>query len=383
MDDFTFHWKTNIIFGRKTEKQVGTETKKYSGKVLLHYGQKSIKESGLYSTVISSLREAGVDFVELGGVIPNPRIDTVNKGIKLCREHKIEFILAVGGGSVIDSAKAIAIGTNYKGDVWDFFSKKIEITNAIPIGVILTIPAAGSEASPNSVITNHKRKLAVGSDLIRPMFAIMNPELTYSLPKFHSACGISDMLAHIIERYFTNTKFVDFSDKLCEATMRSIIRNAKFVLHDPTNYIYRSEVMWASTIAHVGLLGTGRVEDWASHKIEHELSAYYDIVHGAGLSVIIPAWMKYVYKHDILRFARFGKEVWGIDKESADAALSGIHALEAFYKDIGLPVRLSELKIDDRKLKEMARMCTANGKIGNFVSLGQEDVLHIYKLALK
>jgi len=377
MENFTYSWKTEIIFGKGAESRVGDETKKYGKKVLLHYGKESIKKSGLYDKIVASLKDAGIEFIELAGVVPNPRIELVREGIEICRKENIDFILAVGGGSVIDSAKAISLGVHYGEDVWDFFEKKIPAKKVLPVGVVLTIPAAGSEASYATVITNGNEKLSYYTKLIKPRFAIMNPELTMTLPNFQTACGIADMIAHIVERYFTNTQNVDLTDKLCEATIRSIVKNAKLVLEQPNNYDYRGEIMWASTVAHQGFLGAGREEDWASHKIEHELSAYYNITHGAGLATIVPAWMKHVYKHDEKRFEQFAKEVFG-----KDSALEGITALEHFFKEIGLPTRLNELNIGEEKLELMANAAVRGDHLGNFVKLKSEDILEIYKLAL-
>lgn len=384
MQNFTFQSPTKIIFGKGTESHVGEETKALGKKALLHYGTGHIKKSGLYNKVVDSLKSAGIDFIELSGVVPNPRLGLVREGIRICRENKVDCILAVGGGSVIDSAKAIAAGV-YCDDVWELFSKQLPVEKALPTGVVLTIPAAGSEASWACVITNEKecRKLAIVSRLLRPAFAIMNPELTFSLPDFQTACGVADMMAHIFERYFTNTQHVDFTDKLCEASLRSIIKNAGLVLKEPENYDYRAEIMWASTIAHNGLLGTGREEDWASHRIEHELSAFYDVAHGAGLAAIVPAWMEYVYRHDVKRFAQFAREVFGIQSEKdEDAALKGIKALKNFFKEIGLPTTLRELKIDNASLEKMARLCVNSRHVGSFVKLKEKDVLEIYRLAL-
>ncbi len=378
MENFTYQCGTKIIFGRGTEKFAGEETKKIGGKVLLHYGTGSAIRSGLYDKVTDSLKKAGVSFIELAGVVPNPRLALVNEGIRICRENGIGAILAIGGGSVIDSAKAIAAGVCYNGDVWDIFEKHAPIEKALPLGVVLTIPASGSESSPDMVITNG-RKLAAGSNLLRPAFAIMNPELTFTLPPYQTSCGVADMMAHIIERYFTTTRHVDLTDKLCEATLRSIIRNARLVMKKPDDYDSRAELMLAATVAHNGSLGLGREEDWASHRIEHELSAIYDIAHGAGLAVIIPAWMKYVYKHDGKRFEQFAKEVWGIERE--EAALAGIEATKNFFGEIGLPTTLKELKIDGTKLEEMAEQCTKKGPLGSFVKLNAADVLKIYEMA--
>jgi hypothetical protein len=335
MENFTFLSPTKIIFGRGVENQVGDETRVYSKKVLLHYGGGTIKRIGLYDRVVKSLRDAGVEFIELGGVQPNPRLSLVKQGIELCRKHNIDFILAVGGGSVIDSAKAIAVGVPYEGDVWDFYSGKEVPEKALPVGVVLTIPAAGSEASKSSVITNedgwYKRGLNV--EIIRPKFAIMNPEITFTLPPYQTACGAADIMAHVMERYFTHQKDVDFTDRLCEATLKTIIKNVPIVLEEPENYQARAEIMWASTIAHNDLLSTGRIGDWASHAIEHELSGIYDVPHGAGLAVVFPAWMKYVYKEDVDRFVQFATRVWDVEMDFSNpdrTALEGIYRLTQF-----------------------------------------------------
>jgi alcohol dehydrogenase len=376
MENFEYQCETKIIFGKDTETKVGKLLK--NKKVLLHYGKNSIKKSGLYDKVIKSLKNEEIEFVELSGVVPNPHIELVNEGIELCRKENIDFILAVGGGSVIDSAKAIALGFYYEGDVWDFFTTGITPQKALPVGTILTIPAAGSEASLNTVITKGDRKRGMGSPLIRPKFAIMNPELTMTLPNFQTACGISDMLAHIMERYFTNTKNVDLTDELCEATMRTIIKNAKLVFKDPKNYNARAEIMLAGTIAHNGLLGIGREEAWTSHMIEHELSAYYDIAHGAGLSIIFPAWMKFVYEHDTNRFTQFAKAVWNVD-----SPLEGINELENFFKEIGLPTKLKDININNEKFELMAKGVTDIIKEFKFMNLNQKDIIEIYKSALE
>lgn len=386
MKDFEFQNCTKIIFGKDSEEKAGTEVKKYSSKILLHYGGGSIKKYGLYDRVISCLKKEDIGIVELGGVLPNPRLKLVKKGIELCRQEKIDFILAVGGGSVIDSAKAIAIGVPYKGDVWDFFEEKTKIKKSIAIAVILTIPAAGSEVSGASVITNEDGlyKKGVEANIMRPKFSILNPELTFTLDNNQTAIGVADILAHIMERYFTQEKNVDLTDRLCEATFKTLIKNISVVLKENDNYAARAEVMWAGSVAHNDLLDTGRVGDWASHMIEHELSAIYDIAHGEGLAIIFPAWMKYVYKNNIERFAQFGQRIWGVDFHPYDLegmALESIKRFEDFLKRIGLKTRLSEISISDDRFKEMAKKCTENGPVGSFVKLGKEDVLNIYNLA--
>ncbi|PRO67302.1 iron-containing alcohol dehydrogenase [Alkalicoccus urumqiensis] len=386
MENFVFQNATKLLFGSGQEKDTGSETAALGKKALLHYGGGSIKTTGLYDRVKASLEEAGVEVVELGGVKPNPLISLVREGIELCRTENVDVILAVGGGSVIDSAKAIAAGVYHDGDAWDFFTGKAEVTKTLPIGVVLTIPAAGSETSAGSVVTNEEGeyKRAFGHESLRPKFAILNPELTYTLPSYQTACGITDMSAHIFERYFTNSTHVDVTDRLCEGTLRSIIRHAHTVLDEPENYDARAEILYAGTIAHNDTLGVGRIGDWGSHDIEHEVSGIYDIAHGAGLAIIFPAWMKYVYKHDVERFAQFANRVWDIEIDLNDlegTALAGIEQVENFFDSIGMPTRLSDVDIDDTHFEKMAAKAVENGPVGQFVKLEKEDVKRIYELA--
>lgn len=386
MENFTFVNTTKIVFGRGAEEGVGREVKPFSARILIHYGRESIRKSGLLDRMCRSLDNEGIAHVELGGVVPNPRLSLVREGIRLCREKKLDFILAVGGGSVIDSAKAIAVGVPYDGDVWDFYLKKTTAAAGIPIGVVLTIPAAGSESSFGSVITNEEGALKRDalSEHMRPRFAIMNPELTFTLPPFQTACGAADIMSHVMERYFTNAKAVEFTDRLCEATLKTIIHHVPRVLKDPGDYDSRAEIMWAGTVAHNDLLSTGRIGDWGSHMIEHELSALYDVAHGAGLAVVFPAWMKRVYRHDVARFAQFAERVWNVDHDFADparTALEGIRRMEVFFREIGLPVTLEELGVRDDRYQEMARKCTERGPVGNFVKLGRDEVVEVYRLA--
>jgi len=388
MRDFEFLSPTKIIFGRNSEAKVGREVKNYSRKILLHYGKGSIIKTGLYDRVVKSLKEEGIDFIELGGVQPNPRVSLVREGIEICRKNGINFILAIGGGSVIDSSKAIAVGVPYSGDVWDFYAGKMEPKTALPVGVVLTIPAAGSEASKSSVITNEDGwyKRSINTEIIRPRFAIMNPEVTFTLPPYQTACGAADIMAHVMERYFTNDKGVNFTDRLCEATLKTVIYNVPIVLKKPDDYDARAQIMWASTIAHNDLLSTGRTGDWASHGIEHELSGIYDIPHGAGLAIVFPAWMRYVYKHNIERFIQFAINVWNVEPnfESPERiALEGVERLKRFFKDIGLPTSLSEANIGEDRLEEMATKATERGELGEFVKLKKEDVLNILRSVLK
>jgi alcohol dehydrogenase YqhD (iron-dependent ADH family) len=389
MENFSFENKTKIVFGKGAENEVGSEVKKFADRILIHYGKDSIKKSGLFDRVTQSLKKSGISFVELSGVIPNPRLDLVYEGINICRKNNIRFILAIGGGSVIDSAKAIAVGVPYSGDVWDFYCGKAQPSESLNVGTILTIPAAGSESSPSSVITNMNGQLKRGltNNITRPVFSILNPELTFTLPPFQTACGAADIMAHIMERYFTNTPAVDLTDRLCEATMKTVIENVLVCLKDPYNYDARAEVMWAGTVAHNDLLGTGRAGDWASHQIEHEISGIYDVAHGAGLSVVFPAWMKYVYKSNVSRFVQFASRVWNVEIDfhnQQKTALEGILRLERFFSSLALPNRLSEMGIGADRIEEMADKATGNGMwtAGNFVKLKRDDVVAILKSAL-
>ncbi|HQA52625.1 MAG TPA: iron-containing alcohol dehydrogenase [Spirochaetota bacterium] len=389
MNNFSFQNATKIIFGKGTEENVGEETKLHADKVLLHYGGGSIKQSGLYDRVTASLKKSGVAFVELSGVKPNPRLSLVKEGIKICRDNGIKFILAVGGGSVIDSAKAIAVGVPYSGDVWDFYDGKGAPKEALKVATVLTIPAAGSEASPSSVISDDEKQLKRGLtvEIIRPVFSIMNPELTYTLPAYQTACGAADIMAHIMERYFTNTTDVELTDRLCEAAMKTMINNVPQVLKKPDDYASRADVMWTGCVAHNDILGTGREGDWGSHMIEHEISAIYDVAHGAGLAVVFPAWMKYVYKHNVSRFVQFASRVFNVEIDFYNpekTALEGIRRLEMFFESIGLPVRLSQMNIKNDKISEMAAKSTQKDSfaVGNFVKLKTSDVAEILKLAL-
>ncbi|MHB1276601.1 MAG: iron-containing alcohol dehydrogenase [Candidatus Humimicrobiaceae bacterium] len=387
MENFIFKNETKIIFGKDTENDVGKEILRYGKKVLFHYGGGSIKKSGLYEKIMKSLKENGISVFELGGVRPNPVVSLIRQGIKICRENNIDFILAVGGGSVIDSTKAISMGVNYEGDIWDFFEGKAKLESTLPTGVILTIPAAGSESSVVTVITNENGLIKRGfhSSMLLPKFAILNPELTFTLPVFQVACGAADILAHTFERYFTQTKNVDLTDKLCEGLMKSVIKNSKIAISSLGNYNAMAELMWASTIAHNGILGTGRIEDWASHRLGHELSALYGITHGASLSVIFPAWMKYVYQYNIKRFAQFAERVFNINTDFGDEkwlAQRGIDELVYYFKELGLPTTLSELKIPFDKIELMAEKAVAKGPLGNFIKINKEDAIKIYELAV-
>jgi len=388
MRNFIFDNSTRVIFGKDSERQLGTEIKKYSEKVMLHYGGGSIKKNGIYEKVVKILEEKGIEIIEFGGVKPNPNLKTIYEGIKICRENDIDFILAVGGGSAIDSAKAIAAGVKYEGDVWDFYEKHLPIKEALPLGVVLTIPAAGSETSTATVITNEEKnlKIGTGSLVLRPKFAIMNPEFTFTLPPYQTAAGIVDMMAHIMERYFTRDRNVDFTDKVSEAALKSIIKNAAKVIDSPEDYDARAEIMWAGTMAHNDILGVGRQSDWATHAIEHQLSALYDLTHGAGLAIMFPAWITYVKDEYIEKIMQFFHNVFDVEAEfeyPEKMVEEGIKRLKAFYKSIGMPTNLEEAGITDDRFIEMAKLCTRNGTVGSFRKLDEEDVIEIYKLARK
>ncbi len=390
MLNFDFYAPARIIFGRDTQHEIGKLLKPHAKKVLLHYGGGSIKKTGLYDQVVKSLKDSQIDFVELGGVVPNPRLSLVHEGIELCKKEGVDLILAVGGGSAIDSAKAIAMGVYYEGDVWEVYDKGLEIEKALPVAIILTIPAAGSESSGDTVITKEdtERKYGYGSPKLRPLISIMNPELFFTLPKNQIANGVADMMSHVFERYFTNTRNVDLTDALSEATLTTIIANAPRLMEDPEDYNAWAEIGFAGTVAHNGLLGMGREQDWACHNMEHELSAIYDVAHGAGLAVVTPAWMTYVYKDNIDMFAQFAVKVMGVTKgfrDKEELVLEGINRLRRFYRLMGLPQTLSELGIDESKLELMAKRATgiAYGEevpLGGLKKLRWQDVLNIYQI---
>jgi len=389
MLDFSYYAPTYYEFGRKSEEHVGELIQRFDGhKVLIHYGGGSVQKSGLLDRIKTYLSESNIPFLELGGVQPNPESDLVYNGIELCRKEKVDFILAVGGGSVIDSAKAIGAGVLYDGDFWDFFKdddcKVVE--NTLPVGVVLTIAAAGSEGSPSMVITNSEMKLKRGNikcDAVRPVFAIMNPELTFSLPEYQTACGIVDIMTHVIERYFSNTKGGSVTDRMCESILKAMIENGKKVMKDPNNYEARANIMWASTIAHNNICGVGRVQDWSSHKIEHELSAKYGIAHGAGLAVVVIKWMRFVSTLNPSKFIDFSKNVFGVCLDENDQYLVeiGILKLQEFWKSLGMPITIEELgyKSDDLEYLVEHVDYAEDGTLGNYVKLTPDDVRDIYR----
>ncbi|MCI9306919.1 MAG: iron-containing alcohol dehydrogenase [Lachnospiraceae bacterium] len=391
MNNFQYYTPTKVVFGKDTEKRAGELIKEQKGsKVLVHYGTGSVKKSGLLDRVYAALDGEGISYVSLGGAVPNPRLSLVYEGIELCKKEGVDFILAVGGGSAIDSAKAIALGTKYQGDVWDLYLKKASARDAIPLGVILTIAATGSEMSDSTVITNEEGWLKRGlhSDLIRPHFAIMNPELTYTLPEYQTMSGCTDILMHTMERYFSHEMDTDLVDGMAESLLKSVMRAAKVLLKDPKNYNARAEILWAGSLSHNGLTGCGRTGDWACHQLEHELGGMFDVAHGAGLAAVWGSWARYVYKEDVARFAKFAVNVMGIPYDYADpekTVLEGIEAMESFFRSIHMPVSIHELGVEvtQEQIKELAYKCTymEQRTIGGIKKLGKEDIAQIYEMA--
>lgn len=388
MDNFTFYTPTDYIFGRGVESQVGEQSARHLGqKVMIVFGQGSVRRSGLLDRVEKSLSDAGVSFVELGGIQPNPIDTPVYEGIEICRREGVTGILAVGGGSAIDTAKAIAAGVLYDGDFWDFYCGKSVIERALPVGVVLTIPAAGSEGSGNSVITktDGMRKISIRSPYhLRPRFALMDPELTYTLPPFQTACGVADMMAHIMERYFSPTKEVEITDRVSEGVLMAIIEEAPKVMANPHDYDARANIMWSGTLAHNGICGTGRVEDWTSHGLEHELSALYGVTHGAGLAVVFPAWLTYMAGEKPAKIAQFAHRVFGV-KETTDEkadALEGVARLRRFFKSLGLPSNFKELGIENPDIDTLVEKFHQNkGEApGGYLPLTRERSRAVYEL---
>ena len=390
MDNFTFLSPTEFIFGKDTENNCGRYVKKYGGsKVLVHYGSGSAVRSGLIDKVKASLDKEGLGYVLLGGVQPNPKDTKVYEGIELCRKENVDFILSVGGGSVIDSSKAIALGVPYDGDFWDFYGTGKHVEKALPIGVILTIAAAGSEGSGASVITKEEGKLKrdCGSDLLRSRFSILDPALTETLPAYQTACGATDIMAHVFERYFTNTKEVEITDRLCEAVLLTMVKETPRVIADPHNYEARANIMWAGMVAHNDIVGVGRSQDWNSHNIEHELSGLYDVAHGAGLAVIMPSWMEFVCTHNVMRMAQMAVRVFGCEMDFEDperTARQGIQAFRKFLVSIGMPINLKQLGAKEEDIPLLVSKLGLNGgRTGGYVNLSEDDITEIYHIAAK
>ncbi len=392
MKDFIYYAPTEVVFGQESEEKVAQMVSKYGGKkVLVHYGGQSAVKSGLLEKMCRLLGEGGIEYVTLGGVVPNPRLSKVREGIALCKKESVDFILAVGGGSVIDSAKGIAYGVCYDGDVWDFYTGKADAVAMLPMAAVLTIPAAGSEMSEASVITNEDGdvKLGYSNNLSRPKFAIMNPCRTFTLPPYQTAAGVTDMIMHTMERYFTKDDDMDLTTDLAEAVMRRMMTAVFAVLKDPEDYRHRAQIMWGGSVAHNGLTGCGISDDWATHQLEHELSGMFDVTHGAGLAAIWPSWARYVMHENLSRFVRFAVNVTGVPNDFTDpegTALQGIEAMERFYHAIGMPINIRELigrDITDDEIREMTRKCSRDGAAtcGCLKVLNAADMEAIYRMA--
>lgn len=392
MNNFKIYTPTKVVFGKDAESNVAALVKEFGGKkLLIHYGSGSVIRSGLMKRVTDILDAEKIEYVTLGGVVPNPRLGLVYEGIELCKKEGVDFILAIGGGSAIDSAKAIGYGVANGGDVWDLYDYKRKATACLPIGVILTLSATGSEMSDSSVITKEEglMKRGYNSDFARPRFAIMNPELTMTLPDYQTACGCTDIMMHTMERYFTNGGNMEITDAIAEGLLRTVMNNARILVKDPANYNARAEVMWAGSLSHNGLTGCGNDGgDWMPHKLEHELGGLYDVAHGAGLAAVWGSWARYVYKDCLPRFKKFAINVMGVDNNGTDEeiALKGIEALEAFYREINMPTNLRELgvKATDADLVEMARKCAVGvgGAKGSAKLLHEEDMLAIFRACM-
>lgn len=391
MFDFQYYTPTKVIFGRDGEKRAAELVRAFGGKkVLIHYGMGSVVRSGLLKRVSDMLDAAGIESVTLGGAVPNPRLGLVYEGIELCKRENVDFILAVGGGSAIDSAKAIGYGVANEGDVWDFYDYKRKATACLPIGVILTLSATGSEMSDSSVITKEEGGIKRGysSDYGRPKFAILDPALTLTLPDYQTACGCTDIMMHTMERYFTQGGNMEITDAVAEGLLRTVMHNARILVREPDNYDARAEVMWAGSLSHNGLTGCGsNGGDWSSHKLEHELGGMFDVAHGAGLAAVWGSWARYVCRDCLPRFKKYAVNVMGVSADGTDEeiALRGIEATEAFFREIGMPTNLRGLGIDptDEELAEMARKCAVGvgGTFGSAKRIDEADMLEIYRMS--
>lgn len=390
MENFTYYTPTKVFFGRDTQKQVGEIVKGYGfSRVMLHFGGGSIQKSGLYDTVVASLEAQGITVLPFGGVQPNPKVSLVREGAKFCKDNAVDLVLAVGGGSVIDSAKVIAIAAKYDCDPWEFSAKTVIPDRSLPVGTILTLAASGSEMSSSAVITNEENGLKRGfnSDENRPLFSILNPELTYTLPPYQTACGIVDIMMHTLERYFSRTGAAEPTDSMAEGLIRSVVAAGKRAMAQPQDYEARATLMWAGSLSHNDLTGCGRETVLVVHQLEHELSGMYDhVAHGAGLAVLFPAWMKYIYKYNLPRFCQYAVRIWGCEMDFAHpehTALAGIAATEDFFRSIGMPLRLADLGVGTDGIDEMAEKCTFFGgrKIADYIDLGKQEIKDIFTLA--
>jgi alcohol dehydrogenase YqhD (iron-dependent ADH family) len=390
MLNFRYNIPTEILFGQNQISRLGNEIIKYSSNCLLVYGEGSIKKSGLYSQVIDLLKESNISFWELGGVKPNPRITSVREGVKICKENNISFVLAVGAGSVIDAAKAIAAGVFYDGDAWDFFSHKAAVSKALPVGTVLTLAATGSEMNGNSVITNEetKQKLSTGNFVLRPKFSVLDPTYTFSVSKYQTAAGVVDIMSHVFEQYFSPVKNTFIQDRLAEAILKTCIHYGPIAIDEPNNYEARANLMWAGSLALNGLLAFGKRGDWVTHGIEHEISAIYDLTHGVGLSIITPSWMEYVLdKNNAGKFAALAKNIWDFTDDIAEIELAKkcIEATKAFFIRMGMPVSFKEVNISDQHFEEIAEKSISahsENQIGSFKKLNKRDIKNILLLSI-
>lgn len=387
MLDFEFYTPTKVFFGKDKQKDVGKIISEYGyKKIMLLYGKGSIKQSGLYDTIMASLTKNNIDVIEMAGVEPNPKIEFVREAVRVAKQEKIELVLAVGGGSVIDAAKYTALGAVTEHDVWDFVTGKQNPEAALPVGCVLTIAAAGSEMSWSAVVSdlsqNMKRGLA--TNLIRPLFSICNPELTYTVSPYQTACGITDIMAHTIERYFTPCEPFDLTDRIAESVLRAVINSASVVMKNPCDYEARANIMWAASLSHNNLTGCGRINALPVHQLEHAVSGEYDrVAHGAGLAVLFPAWAKYVYKHNISRFAQFARRVWNVNEtDDKKAAEAGIEAMSQFFKSIGMPTTLNEFGIGEENIPKLTDLCTFYGQrtINSVIELGDKEIKEIFEI---
>lgn len=389
MNNFIYYAPTKVFFGKDTHKDIGKIIKDYCfDNIMMQYGKDSIKKSGLYDEVMSSLSEYGIKVVEMGGVEPNPKLSFVHDAVKVAKENKVQMILAVGGGSVLDSSKYTAAGALYDGDVWDFPTGKAKVEKSLPVGCILTLAAAGSEMSGSAVVTNMElnMKRGFGSEHNRCLFAVMNPELTYSVPKYQTACGVVDIMAHTMERYFIPCEPTDVTDRIAESVLKATISAGKTLMENPCDYDARANMMWASSLSHNDLTGCGRQNVLCVHQLEHALSGEYDeIAHGAGLAVLFPAWAKYIYKHNIPRFAQFARRVWDVTEEDDEkAALSGIERMSEYFKSIGMPSKLSDFGLDEGCIDRLCDLCTFGRQrsIKSYVDMDYDVIREIFKLSL-
>ena len=390
MNDFIYYAPTKVFFGKKAEENIGSALNNFGfKKVLLHYGGGSIKKSGLYDKVVGQLKSAGIDFIELGGVEANPKIGLIREGLELCKREGVDFILAVGGGSVIDSAKSMSIGLANNTDPWEMIEKLQVPEKALPVGAVLTLAAAGSEMSNSHVVSNPEIKMKRGynHDLLRPVVIFMNPENTFTVSRHQTGCGVVDIMTHTLERYFTPDTDADLMDRISEGLLVSVKNAGTAAIRTPNDYEARATLMWASSLSHNGLTGCGKNGPWAAHKMEHDISGLFDnVAHGAGLSVLFPAWSRFVCKHDVRKFSQIATRVWGVDMDfehPEKTAHAGIDAMEAYFRSLGMPTKMAEIGVTPDVFEKLADMTTSNGtkQLASYVPLGKTEIMEIYKLA--